>query len=95
MAATQTRIHKTEQFDLMFRMLYILSKEPMSRPDFAKRLGVGEQIIGRQIRFMRDVFKVEIDSSAAWGYELVGWGVFDKQMIKKYIFSEYEAADRA
>ena len=49
-----------EMFGLMFEILVQLDGGKKSRRELSEGLGVGPQVIGRQIKLLRDVFKVTI-----------------------------------
>ena len=50
-----------EMFGLMFEILVQLDGGKKSRRELSEGLGVGPQVIGRQIKLLRDVFKVTIN----------------------------------
>lgn len=73
-----------EMFGLMFEILVQLDGGKKSRRELSEGLGVGPQVIGRQIKLLRDVFKVTIKSSPANGYELEDWGILNKAVFMEY-----------
>ena len=73
-----------EMFGLMFEILVQLNGGKKSRRELSEGLGVGPQVIGRQIKLLRDVFKVTIKSSPANGYELEDWGILNKAVFMEY-----------
>lgn len=73
-----------EMFGLMFGILVQLDGGKKSRRELSEGLGVGPQVIGRQIKLLRNVFKVTIKSSPANGYELEDWGILNKAVFMEY-----------
>ena len=71
--------------DVLFLVLLLIYRNPgISRNKLSKRLGVSDQVIGRQVKTLREKFKVEINSSPSQGYELAHWGIFDQgQFLEK------------
>ena len=72
-----------EMFGLMFEILVQLDGGKKSRRELSEGLGVGPQVIGRQIKLLRDVFKVTIKSSPANGYELDGLQLLLAERFKR------------
>lgn len=66
--------------DLLLNVLLLIYKQPgINRSVLSERLMVSEQVIGRQVKILRNKFKVEIKSSPKCCYELIHWGIFDSR----------------
>lgn len=80
---------KDNLWGLSFPILFMLNGRRLHREELAHDLRVDPQTIGRQVKYLRDVFKVDIKASARYGYELVDWGILDKKKVYE-VFSANE-----
>ena len=68
---------KAELVRLAFRILAAVDAEFLTRHELADRFGVSPQIVGRQIRFLRDWMGVRMKTVTGYVYEVPYWGIFD------------------
>lgn len=79
------RTGKAELVRLAFRILAAVDAELLTRHELADRFGVSPQIVGRQIRFLRDWMGVRMKTVTGYGYEVADWGILDREKFLMWV----------
>ena len=79
------RTGKAELVRLAFRILAAVDAELLTRHELADRFGVSPQIVGRQIRFLRDSMGVRMKTVTGYGYEVADWGILDREKFLMWV----------
>lgn len=80
----------SEQFNVLFDVLSAIAEKAGNRFELAEKMRVSPQVIGRQVKLLRDQFGMKIKSSTKYGYSIEDWGIIDpirfaehRQMVNK------------
>lgn len=67
----------SEQFAVLFDVLAAIAARSGNRYELAEKIQVSPQVIGRQVKLLRQQFGMTIKSSTKYGYTIEDWGIID------------------
>ena len=67
---------------ILFDVLAAIADHSGDRFDLAEKIGVSPQVIGRQVKLLRERFGMTIKSSTKHGYSIEDWGIIDQRKFE-------------
>lgn len=78
----------SKQFSVLFAVLAAIAEKSGNRFELAEKMQVSPQVIGRQVKLLRDRFGMTIKSSTKYGYSIEDWGIIDQRRFEAMIETE-------